>query len=130
MSYTVNGTDGIEYQLQLFNGKTYEPSVTGDHKDVRAAFDMLAGVARRLVRSDKARPLKPKLPNVPRASRARSKYETDCLIGQYLTWAKAKGLKQITAYRGVFYGAAQGMGVRHVEVKDFLGSEITEEIDP
>lgn len=98
MTYTVKGTDGFEYQLQLFDGSGYAAHATGSYEATRAAFDQARGVTRRLVRVDKARP------TTGRGTR----YTVSCSNGysrevvdvqrDYLAWAQARGLVRVTAF--------------------------------
>ena len=122
---TVHGTDGIEYQLQLLDGRKYSIERTGDYRSIYDSFVELVGRARRMVMVTKDRPLTPRYVKPHPDKPSRTKEE---VIKQYLAWAKAAGLKQVTAYRGRFpFKALQGMAVIEVDVEDFLGDAPADE---
>jgi len=103
---TIRGNNS-EYQLQLWNGKTYEPletlcNVNGD-SNPRKVAEYLADAARaakyvawRVVDVSKNWPLKPRAPRRPVGFR----YDrTDAqVIADYMGWAVKQGLKVVHVY--------------------------------
>lgn len=92
-------SDEREFQLQLFNGRTYQTIATGTHGVLERSPDWRLGtVARRLVLTIKERALKPSRICTPRGPQYSHTAET--LRLRYAKWAKAKGLTSITAWSG------------------------------
>jgi hypothetical protein len=124
-----------QFELQFFDGKKYQTKFTGTLAGVQKVFSMTRK-GWRIVKSSKARPLKP-VYRRPRAGRATlTRYNAGAARGEYLAWAKAKGLKSIAVYEGVriaYNGPKpthwQGIELRYVNASDFLGDAPAAESD-
>lgn len=120
-----------EYQLQIFNGKTYDPVQDGDDGKHLADCGRLARVKGwRIVRPFNERPLKPKAPRRP-GGYTDWRGRDNRIVEAYMTWAVSKGLKRVTVYAGSQAPhAAEAAGLAYVEVDpaDFIGP-VTEEAD-
>ncbi|SRR6266404_5852169 len=126
MSRIVLGTDGIEYQLQLLDGRDYRPDVTGEYSVVFAAFEQLAGVTRRLVRVDRAWPISnPKLRRSRYEGYSRSK---ETVREEYLTWCRAHGVTSITAFSGTSFTKVSGIGRK--QYANLAASFTVQYVDP
>jgi hypothetical protein len=125
---------GEQYELQELTGRDYVPRLAGDLATVRAAADAMGPRPRRVVRVDKARPLRPRYAR-PRGATGPT-LSARATVGAYLGWARAAGLERVTVYRREsapwVYAEASGRGfaLREVAVSDFLGpppAPVTEE---
>lgn len=137
------------YELQEFNGRQYQHVAT--HTDPKVLQGILWAERepgeplrrRRLVRLDKARPLRPVAPRRPDTYRG-PRLGTLETVGAYMAWAKAAGLQSVTVYgdtrrrtdgwRCSEYArrlaAEGGLAVREVAVADILGDAPAAEIEP
>lgn len=124
-------TEDRTFELQLWVPKlrAYEPALRGGYKETSAAFNALPGTPRRLVLVDKARPVANPKYRKPPASRARGpRIDGGSAAAAYIEWARRKGLKQITIYRGqdAALATVYGLAVRYVDPEP---EEITAEPD-
>jgi hypothetical protein len=87
-----------EFQLQVFDGREYRTVDTGPRRLISAAFTECTERVRRVVRTDKSRPARPAYRRPP-TSRVGS-LDRAGSVSAYLAWAEAKGLKQVTIYKG------------------------------
>lgn len=123
MTYT--SKDAREFQLELFNGKTYEPAGRGTAESM-AEQGRTIGKPWRIVLPEKNWPAKP---TYRRGTVSRPLSVTDgsnqriqATVTNYLAWAQAKGLTTVSVYPDGFgYRNAVGFARRVVDVADFLG---------
>ena len=124
-------TDKREFQLEIFNGKTYTPHMRASNHRANESLAELGrtiGKPWRVVLAEKARPAKPSYRrgtvNFPLSVTDGSNERIRATVGRYLDWAQKHGLKTVTAYCGS-YGERQSawlrFGLRLVDVADFLG---------
>ena len=87
--------DQPEFQLQFWNGKTYNPSVANDKPDYLRGLVMPESGPWRIVKQIKERPLKPRYA-LPAAARCDRTIEEMCEA--YCAWAVEKGLERVHVY--------------------------------
>ncbi len=130
-------TDNREFQLEIFNGKTYEPHMRASEKraaDNLAEFGRTIGKPWRVVLPEKAWPAKPSYRrgtvNHPCSVTDGSTARLEATCCAYLDWARQHGLKTVSVYRGS-YGArnAAAFERRVVDVADFLGDAPAAELE-
>ncbi len=143
-------TDNPAFQLEIFNGKTYEPHMRASEKraaDNLAEFGRTIGKPWRVVLPEKAWPAKPSYRKPAKWNHRGDAYlgykpfypgglsYEKWAIATYLDWARAKGLETVTAYRGheserrARMNCWQGDSVRLVDVADFLGDAPVAELE-
>ena len=116
----------VEFILQTFNGKAYTEEARGPRKVVEALFERLRG-NRRIVLAAKARD---PVPKYRKPTGCRSNRDADTIIGEYLTWAKDKGLPSVAVYRERWCDVEKfGLTARYVSKADFLGDAPAAEIE-
>jgi hypothetical protein len=111
--------DGEQFELQLWNGKAYETVATGPAPTLQGQF--AAGYGnRRIVKSSKQRPAKPRYRYSHGGVGGHSAQWT---IGEYMRWALHAGLKTIHVYEGKRPPVAYAdITFVTVPVADFLSS--------
>ena len=122
-------TDEREFQLELWNGKTYEPVNTGLANTIRPAS--YPGRAWRLVLPEKQRPAKPKY-TLGRSRSRTPDHNRETVIAQYMDWAKESGLRHLTVYQYCHIALAmlpKGVTSTAVDPADFLGPAPAAKID-
>lgn len=130
-------TDNREFQLEIFNGKTYEPHMRASEKraaDNLAEFGRTIGKPWRVVLPEKAWPAKPSYRrgtvNHPCSVTDGSKARTEATCCAYLAWAEKHGLKTVSVYPGSFGERnAVRFDRRVVNVADFLGDAPVAELE-
>jgi hypothetical protein len=97
-----------EFQLQILEGRDFVTVNAGPRKSLEAPFEALAGVSRRIVRTDKARAARPayRRPPMTRASDR----EREAIIAEYMEWAKARGLASVAVYVGGHFAVVLARG--------------------
>ena len=122
MYVSVNET---QYKLELFDGKAYHVAATGTLRELEPATDAARAAgnkSRRITLAAKDRPAVPKY-RKPSGSHTGSMTAKET-VEAYMQWARAKGLKTVTVYRGRFPASLEWfrhLDVRFVDVADFLG---------
>ena len=132
-------TDQRIFQLQIFNGKTYDVAphqhngraddlreyAQGIHRD--SAPDMRGW---RIVLADKARALRPsyRKSGVYGATRPNGYSRTVAQVQtEYLQWAEARKLQTVSVYRGRYPSVGlAGFAVREVDPADTFGPSVNE----
>jgi hypothetical protein len=118
------------FQLQFWDAaaRQYVPDIEGEHKAIAPVFEVATG-ARRLVRVDKARPLRPRY-TVPRGGTAASK-DKDATVRAYLDWCIAHNVAP-TFYAETYFRQwwPACMPCQLVPMADFLGPAPDAEPDP
>lgn len=125
--------DKREFQLETFNGKTYEPNGRGLSEDM-AELGRTIGKPWRLVLPEKAWPAKPSYRrgtvNHPCSVADGRKARMEATVMRYLAWAEKHGLKTVSVYPGSF-GERNAVRFerRVVDVADFLGDAPVAELE-
>jgi hypothetical protein len=117
------------FQLQFWDAaaRQYVPDIEGEHKGIAPMFEVATG-ARRLVRVDKARPMRPRY-TVPRGGTSGS-MSPDQTVRAYLDWCIVHNVAP-TFYTGSRYqGWWTGSPCQRVPMADFLGPAPEAEPDP
>ncbi len=111
-------TEQPDFQLEVFNGRVYEPVATGTRRALEPEFERLASKGR--LPRPSYRP-----PTGGRGAKTR-----DETISAYLAWAKAKGLPSVAVYRDQYVAVEKfGLTARYVDVADFLGDAPVAELE-